>query len=73
MFLVCPDCKSPRRFLYGRLNWVCRSCAELRYVSEGVYMPAWERRCFGALPHEGPRDPLVYSSPLHAPQDFGLT
>lgn len=63
-FLVCPDCKSLRRFLYGEENWVCRNCAQLRYTSEGVYMPAWERRCgFGAYPHAGPWDPLVFSSP----------
>ncbi len=60
MFLVCPDCKRLRRFLYGKLGWVCRSCAQLRYSSEGVYLPAWERRCgLGALPHDGPWDPLV--------------
>jgi hypothetical protein len=46
-FLVCPGCDKPRRFLYGweaagrftnsaaSSRWQCRSCAGLRYSSEG--------------------------------------
>jgi len=62
--LVCPECKRLRRFLYAEMWWACRTCSKLRYVSEGVYVPAWQRRCgWGGFPHEGPWDPLVFSSP----------
>jgi hypothetical protein len=45
--LICPDCMTPRRGLYGwepggrfttsvvRSNWRCRACNKLRYASEG--------------------------------------
>ena len=45
--LICPDCLTPRRGLYGwepggrfntsvvRSNWRCRACNKLRYASEG--------------------------------------
>jgi hypothetical protein len=45
--LICPDCLTPRRGLYGwepggrfntsvvRSNWWCRACHKLRYASEG--------------------------------------
>ena len=47
--LICPDCLTPRRGLYGwepdedgrfttsvaRSNWRCRACHKLRYASEG--------------------------------------
>ena len=49
LFLLCPYCNTPRRHVYGwewdsfsgwsnrvkRINWRCRSCARLRYSSEG--------------------------------------
>jgi hypothetical protein len=47
LFLVCPGCDIPRRYLYGweaegrftnsaaASRWQCRSCARLRYSSEG--------------------------------------
>src|SRR5260370_36116809 len=48
--LICPDCLTPRRGLYGwepdedgrfnisvaRSNWRCRTCHKLRHASEGV-------------------------------------
>lgn len=46
-FLICPNCQSPRRGLYGwkpdgwlpprvvRTTWRCRKCNGLRYASEG--------------------------------------
>jgi hypothetical protein len=50
LFLVCPGCDLPRRYLYGweavgrftnsaaASRWQCRSCARLRYSSEGGYL-----------------------------------
>jgi hypothetical protein len=50
LFLVCPGCDTPRRYLYGweaagrftnsaeSSRWQCRSCARLRYSSEGGYL-----------------------------------
>ena len=49
LFLFCPHCQLPRRFVYGwewdsfsgwsnrvrSIGWRCRSCARLRYSSEG--------------------------------------
>jgi hypothetical protein len=49
LFLFCPHCETPRRYVYGwewdsfsgwsnrvrRISWRCRSCARLRYSSEG--------------------------------------
>ena len=49
LFLFCPHCQLPRRFVYGwewdsfsgwsnrvrSISWRCRSCARLRYSSEG--------------------------------------
>jgi len=49
LFLLCPHCDKPRRHAYGRewdsfsglsnrvrsISWRCRSCARLRYSSEG--------------------------------------
>jgi hypothetical protein len=50
--LLCPHCDTPRRFVYGwewdsasgwsnrvrQISWRCRSCARLRYSSEGGYL-----------------------------------
>src|SRR6516165_9257865 len=50
LFLLCPWCETPRRFVYGwewdrfsgrsnvvrNISWRCRSCARLRYSSEGA-------------------------------------
>jgi hypothetical protein len=52
LFLFCPHCQVPRRFVYGwewdsfsgwsnrvrSISWRCRSCAQLRYSSEGGYL-----------------------------------
>ncbi len=69
-FLICPYCKVPRRALYGwgpggrftnsvtRSMWQCRTCAKLRYASEGgalvsrgrgaierLFEQSWMNRC----------------------------
>ena len=52
LFLLCPQCNIPRRFVYGwqwdsfsgrsnrvrQVPWCCRSCNLLRYSSEGGYL-----------------------------------
>jgi len=52
LFLLCPFCNTPRRHVYGwerdsvagwsngvrQISWRCRSCARLRYSSEGGYL-----------------------------------
>ena len=52
LFLFCPYCETPRRHVYGwewdsvsgwsnrvrSVSWRCRSCARLRYSSEGGYL-----------------------------------
>jgi hypothetical protein len=58
LFLPCPYCNTPRRHVYGwewdsfsvwsnrvrQISWRCRSCAMLRYSSEGGYLrPAYGR------------------------------
>jgi hypothetical protein len=58
LLLVCSYCNTPRRHVYGwewdsfsgwsnrvrRISWRCRSCARLRYSSEGGYLrPAYGR------------------------------
>jgi hypothetical protein len=58
LFMLCPCCETPRRFVYGwewdfvsgwsnrvnRITWRCRSCARLRYSSEGGNLrPAYGR------------------------------
>jgi len=64
--LVCPECFKPRRYLYawgnrmGRVipvRWPCRSCAGLRYASEGTYDP-W-RAIHGRHPRQDTWDPYV--------------
>jgi hypothetical protein len=89
LFLVCSVCDTPRRFVYGwewdsfsgrsnrvwRIGWRCRSCARLRYSSEGGYLrvpesflsrafadPEWRRVFGGNLPRPEPWLPLVFSS-----------
>ena len=71
LFLVCPCCGVPRRHLYGwsvvspqrvaRSLWQCRTCAGLRYQSEGTYMSPWSR-VLGGYPRTPPWDPWVFSS-----------
>jgi hypothetical protein len=67
LFLLCPQCDTPRRHVYGwewdrvsgwsnsvrRVSWRCRSCARLRYSSEGGYLRVpglFLSRAFGNLP-----------------------
>lgn len=52
LLIVCSYCNKPRRYVYGwewdsssgwsnrvkQINWRCRSCARLRYSSEGGYL-----------------------------------
>jgi hypothetical protein len=52
LLLRCPYCETPRRYVYGwewdswsgwsdrvrSISWRCRSCARLRYSSEGGYL-----------------------------------
>jgi hypothetical protein len=70
VFLICPGCENPRRYLYAwevigsRLSsrpWHCRSCARLRYRSEGTYIPR-EWRILGGYPRAETWDPYVFSS-----------
>jgi hypothetical protein len=87
LFLFCPHCETPRRHLYGwewdsvsgwsnrvrSISWRCRSCARLRYSSEGGYLRGSGRgalgaifRAFGNLPRPKPWLPLVFTSPEEA-------
>jgi len=70
LLLVCPYCDRPRRHLYAwavtgsglyRMSWRCRTCAGLRYGSEGTYIrPRW--RCLGGYPRLETWDPYVFAS-----------
>jgi hypothetical protein len=81
LLLVCSCCNRPRRHVYGwewdsfagwsnrvrRIGWRCRSCACLRYSSEGGYLcPGVMFRGIGSLPRPEPWLPLVFSSPSEA-------
>jgi hypothetical protein len=83
LFLLCPHCDTPRRFVYGwewdsvsgwssrvrSISWRCRSCARLRYSSEGGYLRGSGRgaladmfRAFGNLPRPESWLPYVFTS-----------
>ena len=84
LLLICPVCNEPRRALYGwepgghyttsvqRSGWQCRSCAKLRYASEGGALLIRDRglirRLFGVGRSDRPRPwyPYVFSSPQRA-------
>jgi hypothetical protein len=81
LLLVCSYCDTPRRHVYGwewncssgwsnrvrSINWRCRSCARLRYSSEGGYLcPGVMFRAFGNLPRPELWFPYVFSSPRDA-------
>jgi hypothetical protein len=87
LFLFCPHCQVPRRFVYGwewdsfsgwsnrvrSISWRCRSCAMLRYSSEGGYLRGSGRgalaalfRAYGNLPRPALWLPYVFSSPQDA-------
>jgi len=74
LFLFCPHCQLPRRFVYGwewdsfsgwsnrvrNVSWRCRSCARLRYSSEGGYLCQGVRaeRLFAGMGFPGKLPPL---------------
>jgi hypothetical protein len=77
LFLFCPFCNTPRRHVYGwewdsfsgwsnrvrSISWRCRSCARLRYSSEGGYLccPGMFR-ALGNLPRPESWLPYVFTS-----------
>jgi len=92
LLLFCPYCQTPRRFFYGwewdsfsgwsnrvrSISWRCRSCAQLRYSSEGGYLrPAYGRlgqlgvmlRPWGNLPRPESWLPYVFTSPEEAVEE----
>lgn len=81
LLLACSYCGTPRRHVYGwewdsfsrwsnrvrRITWRCRSCARLRYASEGGYLrPGIMFRAFGNLPRPDLWLPYVCTSPKEA-------
>ncbi len=84
LFLVCSYCNTPRRHVYGwewdsvsgwsnrvrQISWRCRSCARLRYSSEGGYLrPGVMFRTFGNPPRPDLWLPYVFKS-LDAAAEF---
>ena len=77
LMLLCSYCNTPRRHVYGwewdsgsgwsnrvrRISWRCRSCARLRYSSEGGYLccPGMFR-ALGNLPRPESWLPYVFTS-----------
>jgi hypothetical protein len=81
LFLFCPHCETPRRHVYGwewdsvsgwsnrvrNISWRCRSCARLRYPSEGGYLCGPRMfRTLGNLPPPESWLPYVFTSPEEA-------
>jgi hypothetical protein len=90
LLLLCPYCNTPRRHVYGwewdsfsgwsnrvrSISWRCRSCAQLRYSSEGGYLrPTGLGRlgrlgvilaAYGNLPRPESWLPYVFTSPEEA-------
>jgi hypothetical protein len=77
LLLVCSYCNTPRRHVYGwewdsssgwsnrvrQISWRCRSCARLRYSSEGGYLCSGIMfRAFGNLPRPELWLPYVFTS-----------
>ena len=77
LLLACSYCNTPRRHVYGwewdrfsgwsnrvrQISWRCRSCARLRYSSEGGYLcPGVMFRAFGNLPRPELWLPYVFTS-----------
>jgi hypothetical protein len=77
LFLLCPYCDTPRRHVYGwewdsvsgwsnrvrSISWRCRSCARLRYSSEGGYLCGPRMfRALGNLPRPESWLPYVFTS-----------
>jgi hypothetical protein len=81
--LICPDCLTPRRGLYGwepdedgrfntsvaRSTWRCRACHKLRYASEGGAL-VLRSRMFGRsrCARPDPWYPIVFTSREEAAQ-----
>jgi hypothetical protein len=89
LFFLCSYCNTPRRQVYGwewdsssgwsnrvqRISWRCRSCARLRYSSEGGYLRGSGRGklaalfcAYGNLPRPELWLPHVFTSPEEAVQ-----
>jgi hypothetical protein len=84
LLLLCDRCEKPRRTLYGReaikaaryirpADWICRTCANLNYASEGgalIYRTRWApmRKLSGLPLHTRPEpwEPRVFTSPVEA-------
>jgi hypothetical protein len=81
LFLLCLHCNTPRRHVYGwewdsvsgwsnrvrQISWRCRSCARLRYSSEGRYLCGLRMfRALGNLPRPDLWLPYVFTSPEEA-------
>ena len=59
---------SGRSNVVCRVSWRCRSCARLRYSSEGGYVrPGMMFRAFGNLPRPDLWLPYVFTSPPPIP------
>jgi hypothetical protein len=86
LLLICSYCKTPRRHVYGwewdsvsgwsnrvrSISWRCRSCARLRYSSEGGYLcPGITFRGCRKLPRPALWLPYVFTSPQDS-ADAGL-
>jgi hypothetical protein len=91
LLLICSYCNRPRRHMYGwewdsfsgwsnrvrRISWRCRSCARLRYSSEGGYLRPTglgrlgqlgvRIRAYGSLPRPEAWLPYVFTS-IHDPR-----
>jgi hypothetical protein len=71
VLVVCPLCLQARRHLYGwalwdgrsvtRAGWPCRRCGDLRYQSEGTYLPRLFR-AWGGYPRPSTWDPWLFAS-----------
>jgi hypothetical protein len=77
LLLACSYCNTPRRHVYGwewdnfsgwsnrvrNISWRCRSCARLRYSSEGGYLCGPRMfRALGNLPRPESWPPYVFTS-----------
>lgn len=77
LLLNCPRCWRPCRYLYGwsvsdkrvvRSRWKCRTCAGLRYQSEGTYVRfPW----LDGYPRTSPWDPHVFANLVNAENALG--
>jgi hypothetical protein len=96
LLLLCPYCNTPRRHVYGwewdsfsgwsnrvrSISWRCRSCARLRYSSEGGYLRPTglgrlghlgvKLRAYGNLPRPEPWLPYVFTSIVLRPHAVQL-